>query len=160
MKKDYVRGIFKFFFHKEEILMKLDIKKDCEGVDWKTVSETLKRVGMAFHEPELHRKAFEASRARAFIYHAGQLIGFGRAISDDAYQAAVYDCAIVPEFQGKGIGKILMNSLLSQISNCNIILYAAPGKEGFYQTHGFRKLKTGMALFKKSDLMKKHGITE
>ena len=88
------------------------------------------------------------------------IVGFGRAISDDAYQAAVYDCAIVPEFQGKGIGKILMNNLLSQISNCNVILYAAPGKEGFYQTHGFRKLKTGMALFKKSDLMNKHGITE
>ncbi|HRS83389.1 MAG TPA: GNAT family N-acetyltransferase [Smithellaceae bacterium] len=140
--------------------MNLDVKKDCVGVDWRTVSETLKRVGMAFHEPELHRKAFEASHAKVFIYHAGQLIGFGRAISDDAYQAAVYDCAIVPEFQGKGIGKILMNNLLSQLSHCNVILYAAPGKEGFYQAHGFRKLKTGMALFQKSDLMKKHGITE
>ncbi len=155
-----MKEIFKFFFQKEEILMKLNVKKDCEGVDWKTVSETLKRVGMAFHEPELHRKAFEASHTKVFIYHTGQLIGFGRAISDDAYQAAVYDCAIIPEFQGKGIGKILMNNLLSQLSHCNIILYAAPGKEGFYQTHGFRKLKTGMALFKKSDLMKKHGITE
>ncbi len=140
--------------------MQLDVKKNCVGVNWKTLSEILKRVGMAFYEPDVHRKAFEASFATIFIYNAGQLIGFGRAISDGTYQAAVYDCAVIPEFQGKGVGKILINNLLSQISHCNVILYASPGKEGFYQTHGFRKMKTGMAFFENSESMKERGFTE
>lgn len=140
--------------------MLLDVKKDCAGVNWKRLSEILQHVGMAFYEPDVHRKAFEASFATIFIYNAGQLIGFGRAISDGIYQAAVYDCAVLPEFQGKGVGKILMNNLLAQLSDCNVILYASPGKEGFYQTHGFRKMKTGMALFKKSESMKERGFTE
>jgi ribosomal protein S18 acetylase RimI-like enzyme len=140
--------------------MEIDIKRDCAGVNWTTVSETLKRVGMGYYGPDLHKKAFESSHATVFIYHADQLIGFGRAISDGAYQAAVYDCAVLPEFQGKGIGKIIMNNILSSIPHINVILYASPGKEGFYQTHGFRKMKTGMAHFIYGDAMKERGFTE
>ena len=81
--------------------MELNIKQDCIGVDWSAVSEILKTVGMAYHEPDTHRRAFEASYATVFIYRAGHLIGFGRAISDGVYQAAIYDCAVLPEFQGR-----------------------------------------------------------
>ena len=140
--------------------MEFDLKQDCTGVDWKVVSDTLKRVGMAYYEPDLHKKAFEASHTTVFIYHDDRLIGFGRAISDDVYQAAIYDCAVLPEFQGKGIGKTIMDNILSQVSHCNVILYASPGKEGFYQKHGFRKMKTGMARFKKSEAMRENGFTE
>ena len=107
-----------------------------------------------------YRRAFEASHTTVFIYHGDRLIGFGRAISDGAYQAAVYDCAVLPEYQGKRIGKTIMDHILSRVSHCNVILYASPGKEGFYQKHGFRKMKTGMAHFKKSAAMKEGGFTE
>ena len=140
--------------------MEIDVKQDCAGVDWKKVSETLKSVGMAYYDPHVHRKAFEASHTTVFLYHGDSLIGFGRAISDDVYQAAIYDCAVLPEFQGKGIGKTIMDNILSQVSHCNVILYASPGKEGFYQKHGFRKMKTGMARFKKSEAMRENGFTE
>ncbi len=140
--------------------MELDVKQDCTGVDWKTVSETLKCVGMAYYKPDVHRRAFEASHTAVFVYQADRLIGFGRAISDGVYQAAIYDCAVLPEFQGKGIGTIIMKNILPRISHCNVILYASPGKEGFYQTHGFRKMKTGMAHFKKGIAMRERGFTE
>lgn len=140
--------------------MEIEVKYNCAGVNWKSVSETLKRVGMAYHDPNVHRMAFEASHTTVFVYHDDRLIGFGRAISDGAYQAAVYDCAVVPEFQGKGLGTTIMTNILSRLSHCNIILYASPGKEGFYQKHGFRKMKTGMACFIKSKPMKERGFTE
>lgn len=140
--------------------MEVTVKQDCVGVDWSIVSKILKTVGMAHHEPDAHRRAFEASYTSVFLYHAGQLIGFGRAISDGVYQAAIYDCAILPEFQGKGLGVTLIKNILAQVSGCNVILYASPGKEGFYQKHGFRKMKTGMALFKNIESMKKRGFTE
>ena len=140
--------------------MDLDIKQDCSGVDWISVSETLKSVGMGYHDPDVHRKAFEASHTTVFVYNCGKLIGFGRAISDGAYQAAIYDCAVIPEYQGTGIGKIIMQNILRRISHCNIILYASPGREWFYQKHGFRKMKTGMALFKKEAAMREGGFTD
>ena len=140
--------------------MEVDVKQDCTGVDWKAVSETLKCVEMAYYEPDVHKKAFEASQTTVFVYHADRLIGFGRAISDGAYQAAIYDCAVRPEYQGKGIGTTIMKNILPRISHCNVILYATPGKEGFYQTLGFRKMKTGMAHFKLGETMKERGFTE
>jgi ribosomal protein S18 acetylase RimI-like enzyme len=140
--------------------MEVDVKQDCAGVDWKAVSDTLKSVGMVYDEPDVHRRAFEASHATVFVYHADLLIGFGRAISDGVYQAAIYDCAVLPAFQGKGVGTIIMQNILPRISHCNVILYASPGKEGFYQKHGFRKMKTGMAHFKKDAAMREAGFME
>lgn len=140
--------------------MELDIKFDCIGVDWQGVAETLKCVGMAYYESNIHRRAFEASHTTVFVYHGGQLIGFGRAISDGACQAAVYDLVIVPEFQGKGIGRTIMTHIFSRLSHCNVILYASIGKEEFYRTLGMRKMKTGMALFKNAAAMSERGFTE
>jgi hypothetical protein len=66
--------------------MELKIKTDCSEIDWSTIAESLKKVGMAYHEPEVHKRAFEASYTTVFIYEGSQLIGFGRAISDGEYQ--------------------------------------------------------------------------
>ena len=140
--------------------MELDVRYDCSGADWTTVSETLKQVGMTSYAPDVLRRAFESSHTTVFIYLAARLIGFGRAISDGAYQAAVYDVAVVPEFQKKGIGTLIMKKILERVSGCNVILYAAPGKEEFYRTLGLRKMKTGMALFLKAERMKERGFTE
>jgi ribosomal protein S18 acetylase RimI-like enzyme len=140
--------------------MELDVQLDCADVNWQFVAETLKRVGMAYAEPAAHRKSFENSQVVVFIRREDQLIGFGRAISDGVFQAAIYDVAILPEYQARGIGTIIIKTIMDKLSDCNFILYAAPGKEEFYQTLGFRKMKTGMALFRKAGHMKERGFIE
>ena len=140
--------------------MEFDIKRDGNGVDWRAVAQLLEKVGMAHYEPDVHQRAFEASHTTVFIYQTDRLIGFGRAISDGAYQAAVYDCAVDPACQGRGVGKLIMHNITAALPDCNIILYAMPGKEGFYHRLGFRKLKTGMAFFRNSESMQARGFTE
>jgi GNAT superfamily N-acetyltransferase len=140
--------------------MQTEIEFDCSGVNWIRVAETLKRVGMAHHDPALHQKAFENSAVTIFVHAEGTLAGFGRAISDDAYQSAIYDVAVVPEFQKKGIGKTIIQHILDRLPLGNVILYAAPGKEAFYEKLGFRRMKTGMALFKRPAEMREKGFTE
>ncbi|WP_319548413.1 GNAT family N-acetyltransferase [Desulfogranum marinum] len=140
--------------------MQLIVKNDCSGVEWEAVAATLQLAGMAFHDPDKHRRAFEASYAVVFLYDSGKLIGFGRAISDGEYQAAIYDCAVTPSYQGKGLGRVIMENLHAGIAHCNIILYASPGKEGFYEKYHFRRMKTGMALFTDRDAKKEKGFTE
>jgi len=140
--------------------MNLNITEDCSTVNWSTVSAILKQVGMAYHDPALHKKAFEASTVAVFVYRSDRLIGFGRAISDDAYQAAVYDCAVRPEFQGRGVGRRIMDVIMARLDHCNVILYASPGKEGFYRKQGFRLMLTGMARFINTEAMRDRGFTE
>lgn len=135
--------------------MKLEIKMDCSGVDWQAIVEILKTVGMAYHEPEVHKRAFEASHTTVFVYEASRLIGFGRAIADGEYQGAIYDVAVLPDAQGKGIGKTIIQTILDRLPNCNIVLYATPGMEGFYRKLGFGLMKTGMAIFRTPQAMEK-----
>ncbi|HSO66410.1 MAG TPA: GNAT family N-acetyltransferase [Desulfatirhabdiaceae bacterium] len=140
--------------------MPTKIDLDCSGVDWIRVAETLKRVGMAHHDPALHQKAFENSAVTVFVHAEGTLAGFGRAISDGAYQSALYDVAVVPEFQNRGIGTTIIGQILDRLPHGNVILYASPGKEAFYEKLGFRRMKTGMALFKRAAEMREKGFTE
>ena len=140
--------------------MELEIQLDCANVNWRFVAETLKRVGMAYAEPAAHKKSFENSQVTVFIHREDQLIGFGRAISNGVFQAAIYDVAVIPEYQDQGIGLIIIKTIIDKFSSCNFILYAAPGKEGFYEKLGFRKMKTGMAFFQKAERMKERGFTE
>lgn len=135
--------------------MGLNIKTDCSGVDWQAIADALQKVGMAYHEPDVHKRAFEASHTTVFVYEGSQLIGFGRALSDGEYQGAIYDVAVLPEAHGKGIGRIIIQAILDQLPNCNIILYATPGMEGFYKKLGFGAMKTGMAVFTTPQAMEK-----
>ena len=140
--------------------MNLELKFDCAGVDWTFVSATLRRVGMASRPPELLQRAFAASAVVVFAYVDGRPVGFGRAISDGAYQAAVYEMAVVPEFQKQGIGARILKDILDRLPGCNVILYASPGKEDFYRKLGFRLMKTGMARFQAPDVMAQIGFTD
>jgi len=115
---------------------------------------------MAHHEPSLHKKAFKNSYVTVFIYHENRIIGFGRAISDGVHQAAIYDVAVHPEFQKKGLGNLILKNIISKLPQCNIILYASPGKEGFYTKNYFRKMKTGMAQFTNAEKMALKGFTD
>jgi ribosomal protein S18 acetylase RimI-like enzyme len=136
------------------------LRTDCSGVDWSAVPALLELVGMAYHAPEKHKMAFENSRAVVFAYQGGRLIGFGRAISDGVCQAALYDVAVVPEWQKKGLGAEMVRGLIARLPGCNVLLYAAPGKEGFYSKLGFRRMLTGMALFRDPERMAARGFIE
>ncbi len=135
--------------------MTLKIIYDCAGIDWQIIADTLKKVGMAYYSPDVHKRAFKASHTTVFIYEKSQLIGFGRVISDGEYQGAIYDVAVLPEAQSKGIGKIIIQTILDRLPNCNFILYASPGMDDFYKKLGFGSMKTGMALFRSHQAMEK-----
>ena len=140
--------------------MTIKIKHNCDEIDWDLIAGILEKVGMAHHAPEIHAKAFQASHTTIFIFDDDKMIGFGRAISDGAYQAAIYDCAVLPEYQGQKIGTLIMEHILKQLEGCNVLLYASPGKEGFYQKQGFSRMKTGMARFVTEKSMRDKGFIE
>lgn len=140
--------------------MNYTLQLDCSNIDWDHVSEALRLVGMAYYEGERHQLAFINSEAVVFVFDADVLIGFGRAISDGSYQAAIYDVAVLPEYQGRGIGRMIIKSIVERLPQCNFILYAAPGKEAFYEKLSFSRMKTGMALFVNAGIMRDKGFTE
>ena len=127
--------------------MNIKIQTNCLNINWYEVRNILKTVGMSYVDSDIHKKSFENSYTVVFIFDNENLIGFGRAISDGVRQSAIYDVATLPEYQGKGIGRLIIENIIKNTPTCNFILYASPGKEGFYEKLGFKRLKTGMGLF-------------
>ena len=140
--------------------MDLRIQENCENIDWNQIRDYLKLVGMGYHKPESHKKAFLNSFSVVFIFDHEKLIGFGRAISDGAYQAAIYDVVVIPEYQRQGIGRLIMERISQRVSNCNMILYANLGREEFYAKMGFHSMKTAMAKFLRPEVMKEKGFIQ
>ena len=87
-------------------------------------------------------KAIENSWYAVSIYRANDLVGFGRIIADGIHHAFIVDMIIHPDFQGKGIGSLLLNKLVKKCKDNkirDIQLFAAKDKSEFYEKLGFEK---------------------
>lgn len=140
--------------------MNVRLVRDTKDINWNELVEILKTVGMSYKTAEIHERAFCNSRTVVFVFDGDHFIGFGRAISDGEYQAAIYDVAVLPAYQGMGVGKLIIKTIVDDNPTCNLILYASPGKEQFYENEKFRRMKTGMALFIESERMSAKGFIE
>jgi len=67
--------------------------------------DILQKAGMANRTAEIHQRAFNNSHTVVFVFDEDKLIGFGRAISDGEYQAAIYDVAVSQIIKGRGLAK-------------------------------------------------------
>lgn len=140
--------------------MELRIHNDCLGRDWERVAWMMSHFGLSDASPETHRQAFENSFAVTFVYDGDTLIGFGRALSDGVSQAAIYNIAVAPEYHGEGLGRLIIEDLLKYVKDCNVVLYTHPDKVDFYKHLGFRKMKTGLALYRNEDKVREMGFIE
>lgn len=74
----------------------------------------------------------------AWVNH--QLIGLARSVTDFYYCCYLSDLAIAEDFQKLGIGKKLVDLMLSALQpNCHLILLAAPQATGYYSKIGFQQ---------------------
>lgn len=78
----------------------------------------------------------------------GNTIGMARAITDFSYMSLLADVIVMPEYQGRGIGKLMINNLLNRIKDslepgeeALVELLAAPNKTSFYEKFGFKVKK-------------------
>jgi ribosomal protein S18 acetylase RimI-like enzyme len=121
---------------------------DDKTIDWAELSE-LYRIAPLGNKPAEHlRRAFTNSMFKCFVFDNGILVGAGRAIADGVDCSYLCDIIVHPDFQGQGIGKAMVRKLTElSAGHAKIILYANPGKEGFYRKLGFRRMLTAMARF-------------
>ena len=91
-------------------------------------------------------------RSLAFgLLHRDQTIGFARVITDFAVVGVIEDVFVLPEFQGQGLGRFLMESLLGHPALEGLELYTASRKaRGFYEGLGFEPLDDPAAYMRLS----------
>jgi ribosomal protein S18 acetylase RimI-like enzyme len=132
----------------KETVAGLSWSESLEAIDWIEV-ETLYRLAPLGNKSAAHLQAvFANSRFRCFVFNGGKLVAAGRALSDGADCSYICDVAVLPSHQGSGLGKQVVARLVAlSRGHKKIILYAVPGKEGFYRKLGFERMLTAMAIF-------------
>ena len=141
--------------------MAIIIKYGTEHINWVALCEICRLAPLGIREPRKLELASQNSHTVCSAYLNEEIIGFGRAISDGQYQSVIYDVVVLPDYQNQGIGKLIMESLIEKLPKSGpVLMYVAPGRQGFYRKFGFGNLKTGMGLFPNPEISRAKGYLE
>ncbi len=81
---------------------------------------------------------------------ADRLVGFARVLTDWHYRAYVYDVIVAPEWQGRGLGQVLMDALMARLDGIESIeLTCRPEMVAFYRRWGFTDDLDGSLLMRR-----------
>lgn len=106
-----------------------------------TLWETVWGTGPAIEQTKL---AMEHTIFRVSIYDGENVIAMARMIGDLGLNYYIKDVVVRPEYQKKGLGKMLINELIKFVddngikgTNIFVELCAVPDKIPFYERFGF-----------------------
>ncbi|MDX2245084.1 MAG: GNAT family N-acetyltransferase [Leptolyngbyaceae cyanobacterium bins.302] len=73
------------------------------------------------------------------LWNHEQLIGFARATSDGVYRAVIWDVVIHPDYQGAGLGRKLVQTVLTHpsLSPVERVYLMTTHQQSFYEKIGF-----------------------
>ena len=85
------------------------------------------------------------------LWSNNKILGFGRALTDGIYRSVLWDIVIDQNHQGKGYGKLIVNSLLESqcIKQSEKIYLMTSNQSDFYHQIGFKEVLSQNLLIKK-----------
>lgn len=78
-----------------------------------------------------------------------RLIGFARATSDGVYRATIWDVVVHPDYQGAGLGRKLVQTVLSHphVSKVERLYLMTTNQQEFYKRIGFEVNQTTTMVY-------------
>lgn len=111
------------------------------------------RIQAGFAEVSLNhaRKALQNGLINVSAIYDGELVGMGRLVGDGAMYWYLQEIIVLPQFQRKGIGTMIVDHLVDH-ARVNSVTgkfttiggVSARGKEPFYEKMGFEIISNGM----------------
>ncbi|AJA47075.1 acetyltransferase [Clostridium pasteurianum DSM 525 = ATCC 6013] len=101
-------------------------------------------VGWGYVPVNQLKKAIENSLYTVCAFDNNNIIAMGRLCGDDSLFYYIKDVAVLPKYQHKGIGNLILKNMLSFIKQrtpkdwkVSVELISSKNKEGFYKKFGF-----------------------
>lgn len=105
-------------------------------------------VGWEAYDDSITKQALDNTYYSVSIYDDDKIIGYGRLIGDTICFMYIHDIIVLPEYQNKKIGTLIMNKLMDKVHelqkinpDIRVYLGASKGKEDFYKRFGFIERK-------------------
>lgn len=120
------------FFSTEKDIDLYELEELCDSVGW--ARRPIRKVRIALQYSFVVLSMWEQRGGFR------RLIGFARATSDHAFNATLWDVVIHPDFQGRGLGKAMMEEMIRELRKSdisNISLFADAHVVEFYGQLGF-----------------------
>ena len=88
------------------------------------------------------KKCLANSDVIVSLWVGNEIVGFGRALTDGIYRGVLWDIVIDQKYQGKGFGKLIVQSLLSskKIKNTKKLYLMTTNKKLFYSQLNFKEV--------------------
>lgn len=86
------------------------------------------------------------------LYEDGRQVGFARVVTDQSNFAYLADVFIVPDCQGRGLGKALLTAVLDDERLQGLPRFALSTRDAhaLYEQYGFKRIEDPSALMVKS----------
>lgn len=110
------------------------------------IQALMKSVGWNERTMESWQEVLKRSSHVCSAWERDELIGFGRLVEDGRY-AMIYDLAVDPNFQGKGVGKAIVKALIKKSTADSVGLFTDETEPllKFYSSLGFKPIQ-GMQM--------------
>ena len=89
------------------------------------------------------RRMFEGSNVVLTAWDGDRLVGLLRGITDGAYTTYVCELAVHPEYQRSGIGRELLERVVSAHPETGIVIQAAQTASDYYCHIGWQRIENG-----------------
>lgn len=125
-------------------MYKTDIIPDIEHIIALYIDAGLKRP---VENKNRIKKMFMNSNLVVTAWDNGDLVGVSRAMTDYAYWTYLADIAVRSDYQGKGIGRKLIEETKGNAGkDCMLLLLSAPTALSYYQKIGLMNLNNAFAI--------------
>ena len=90
------------------------------------------------------KKCLAKSDVIISLWVGKEIVGFGRALTDEIYRGVLWDIVVDKNYQNKGYGSLIVKNLLSskKIKNTKKLYLMTTNKKSFYSQFNFKEVTT------------------
>lgn len=128
-----------------ETLQQVQIREGLDGLTPARIATLYRRAPLL--RPTSDRAALEVMFERSSLvlsaWQDDRLVGLARVLTDGVLFSFLCDLAVEPDVQGYGIGKKLIDEVLTRCKGTQLVLRDSDLSSGFYERLGFRRVENG-----------------